>query len=221
MHAYYCSRRNRQQIHICLDLESAGSLYTIENILPRCDLVYSDPPWNPGNATYWRTHAKKPPCKDYSHFVDTWAKAVALGIKAGARHVFSEQSSHLAHRQVMLDAAAAHWPLPLLEEWTVFYGSPGSGSVRHPNHLLHYGITPLRTNPSDMAGEAMTIRVCAGVHLPAGSVIFDPCMGKGMTSRMAEYFDWDCVGTELNHARLQKTIEWLIKKGYSVEEKPL
>jgi hypothetical protein len=69
-----------------------------------------------------------------------------------------------------------------------------------------------------MAGEPMTIRVCAGLQLPPGSVVVDPCMGKGMTSRMAHYFDWDCVGVEINPKRLAKTIEWLGRQGYDVEE---
>jgi hypothetical protein len=51
--------------------------------------------------------------------------------------------------------------------------------------------------------------------------VFDPCIGKGMTSRMALYYQWDCIGTEINPKRLGKTITWLERKNFEVSERQL
>jgi hypothetical protein len=197
-----------------------GGAFALSNMLGsrQVDLVYSDPPWNPGNEKYWRNHAEASESTGYAAFLAAWVNCASLGIAKGARHVFTEQSANDEHRQLTV-AAMEHAGCGVpLEQWTVYYGSPGSASVRRPNVLLHYGIERLPTDPSGMAGEAMTIRVCAGLSLPPGSLVLDPCMGKGMTSRMAHYFDWDCIGTEINAGRLSKTIGWLRGQGYVVIE---
>lgn len=219
---YQCVRKDRVQLFLCADLEADDTRGRLESLLPqRCDFVYSDPPWNPGNATYWRTHAGKDPCRDYHRFLDSWVRAVTSCIARGATDVFTEQSSKTVHQNMTHDAisrAGDTWPLPLVEQWEVFYGSPGSASVRYPNALLHYGHERIATDPSGMASEPMTIRVCAGLDFRPGSWVIDPCMGKGMTSRMAVYFDWNCVGVEINQARLDKTLAWLARQGYKISE---
>jgi hypothetical protein len=130
--------------------------------------------------------------------------------------VFCEQSVNAKHRGMFLAAVArcSGWELPLLEEWTVYYGSPGSRSCVRPNTLLHFGGEKLAGDPSGLSGEAMTRCVFDALGLPAGTVVADPCMGKGMTSRQAHEHGCDCFGTELNPARLEKTIAWLLKRGY-------
>jgi hypothetical protein len=117
---------------------------------------------------------------------------------------------------MLLDATerSSLWSLSLLETWTVLYGG---ASARRPNALLHFGRHRIRTDPSGMANEPMTVRVCAGVNVFPGSWIVDPCMGKGMTSRMAHYFQWNAVGMELNPKRLALTVKWLERHGYEVE----
>jgi len=87
--------------------------------------------------------------------------------------------------------------------------------------LLHFGDAELTTDPSGLDGEPMTIRACAGVDVPPGSLVYDLCMGKGMTSRMALYYQWDCIGTEINPKRLGKTITWLERKNFEVSERQL
>lgn len=216
-----CTFRDRIQWLACTDICQPAAALLLERLLHerRCDLVYSDPPWNPGNEKYWRQHAGVAEGNGYAHFLASWCSLVALCVERGAQHVLCEQSANDAHKQMLLSQMQQrHFPLPLLEEWAVFYGSPGSISCRRPNVLLHFGNTRLTTDPSTMAGEPMTIRACTGLLLSPGSLIVDPCIGKGMTSRMAHYFDWDCLGLELNHARLDKAINWLKKQGYACEQ---
>lgn len=202
------------QILTCADLCSDASVDAITMRLPASiGAVYSDPPWNPGNAQYWRRHAGAALDVDYPMLLTAWHTLVASCCSRGAQHVCCEQSLNRRHRQMFFDAMQG-WSLPQQGEYTVYYGSPGSASVRRPNTLLHFGYVPLATNPSAMAGEAMTIRTCAGLGLLPGAWIVDPCIGKGMTSRMAHYFGWNCFGTELNAARLAVTCAWLEKQGY-------
>ena len=177
-------------------------------------LVYSDPPWNPGNEKWWRRHARAEPPIAYDQLLDAWCNCVAA---CCPRDVFCEQSFNAKHRSLFIDAVARcpGWQLPLLKEWTVYYGSPGSRSCLRPNALLHFGSIPLTTDPSGLSGEAMTQRVFDGLALPSGTYVADPCMGKGMTSRQAHKHGCHCFGTELNAARLDYAIKWLLKNGYT------
>lgn len=179
-------------------------------------VVYSDPPWNPGNEKWWRRHAGAEPPEDYDHLLDAWCRVIAT---LGPEHVFVEQSTNARHRGLLIAAVerCPGWRLPLVEEWTVYYGSPGSRSCARPNVLLHFGHEPLRGDPTGLRGEAMTACVFDALALPRGALVADPCMGKGMTSRQAHRCGLDAIGTELASHRLDRTIEWLEKQGYEEE----
>src|SRR3990167_1636129 len=190
---YACTRGDTKQVLFHGDLQMQETQDRWREMMPgRVRLVYSDPPWNPGNATYWRTHAGLDPCASYDAFLDAWVGVVATAIERGAGDVLQEQSANVKHSDMLLLAVARQprWTLPLLERWSVYYGSPGSASVRTPNVLFHFGLRPLATDPNGMAGEPMTIRACAGLGLRPGDWIVEACMGKGMTSRIAHY--WQC-----------------------------
>jgi hypothetical protein len=179
-------------------------------IATRNVVVYSDPPWNPGNEKYWRTQAGLKPAKSYGEFLDAWCRVVS---SCNPLHVFCEQSSSEKHNGMLLAAIerSGGWNLDLIEKWTVCYGS--KSSVR-PNVLFHFGGTGISTDPSGLRGEKMTRTVFEGLHIPVDSTIVDPCMGKGMTSRMAHIFGCHCVGAELNAARMNVAVSWLLKEGY-------
>ncbi len=173
----------------------------------KVQVVYSDPPWSPGNEKWWRRHAGLEPPNSYHNLLIGWCACV---VACHPVDVFCEQSIVDAHRNILLGIIHEFhgWELPLVEQWTVFYGSP-----LRPNVLLHFGKDRIRTNPEGMHGEAMTRRVFESF---AGRVrvVADPCTGLGMTSRMAHEFGADFVGTELNSKRLDRTIGWLSKHGY-------
>lgn len=186
-----------------------GGVDTFAGILQggRADVVYSDPPWSPGNEKWWRRHGGHKPPRDYGELLRGWCACV---VTSNPTHVFVEQSAIERHRGLLLDAIAhcPNWHWPLRETWTVLYGSP-----LRPNVLLHFGPTPCATDPSGMHGDAMTRRALGGV--PINGTIADPCTGLGMTSRMAHEYHVDFVGTELTPARLARTVEWLRKRGYA------
>lgn len=222
---YVCERDHTEQLMAVADLEVESHVDRIRQLLPgTIELVYSDPPWNPGNRKYWRTKAEADHDGSYGWFLDIWCGLVGECIQEhGTRHVFTEQSYDDDHRSSFLNTVrmTESWDLPLQDRFTVFYGSPGSRSRQNPNMLLHFADTPLQTDPSGLDGEPMTIRACAGVDVGPEATVFDPCIGKGMTSRMALYYQWDCIGTEINPKRLGKTITWLERHDFEVEERQL
>lgn len=171
-------------------------------------VVYSDPPWNPGNEKWWRRHAGLEPPDRYDRFLNAWCDCAS---SCNTTDIFCEQSVNDKHRGMLLDAIqrCSTWTLPLVEEWTILYGNP-----RRPNKLLHFGKTKLGVDPSGMHGDSIVS--CIFQALPKHTVVADPCMGLGTTSRQAHKYGFNCIGTELNQKRLQRTIDWLIQHNYKV-----
>lgn len=200
-------------------LRDAGEAIVAQATVP-VSIVYSDPPWNPKIEKWWRRYAGADPQTQYDDLLDAWCRCVAA---LKPEHVFCEQSINPRHRQMFLDAVVrASWTIPLREEWTVYYG--GSRSEIRPSMLLHFGMQPLSVNPTGLCGEPVTRKVFDGIELLSirherSRWLVDPCMGKGMTSRMAAEYGWSCIGTELSAYRLGYTIRWLLQHGY-VEAMP-
>ena len=199
---------------LCGDLTDPATLRWYEATLPdRVRLVYSDPPWNPGNATFWRTHAGLGPCASYDAFLRAWCGVVALCIARGCADVLVEQSANVRHADMLRAAIAATpgWTLPERAVYPVRYRG---GAKMLPNALLHFGGTPLARDPSGLHGEAMTRIAFEGLAVRPGDAVVDPCMGKGTTSRVAHKLGADVVGSELNPRRLAITTGWLERRGY-------
>lgn len=82
MKVYTASRKDKTQILACADIQDNDHREKLHELLPDAvDLVYSDPPWNPGNATYWRTHAGEGSCESYSVFL------VNCGFETASREI--------------------------------------------------------------------------------------------------------------------------------------
>lgn len=174
--------------------------------------VYSDPPWNAGNLRYWRTmKGDEAPPQDFSRFCDRYAECVAMLEPRGA---YVEQSIHESSAMILAASRQAAWP-HLSGRWEVLYGSP-----RRPNLLLRFAGHLWDGDPSGMHGEAMTRHVFDREPLATqGFPVCDPCVGLGMTARMAHARGLACLGMELNPARLARTINWLTAKGLEVEHR--
>lgn len=218
MTVYRATRHDLTQVLIRGDLEDPATLDLYQRHLPeRIHAVYSDPPWNPGNATYWRTHAKDGRAASYDRFLDGWCAVAELCQERGAVAVLVEQSANVAH-QDLLRAAIRRCPGWRLRERSVYAVQYGSGAKMLPNALLHFGGPDLTTDPTGMYGEPMTLRAVFGTTPTPGHALVDPCTGKGMTSRTAHALGLHFVGSELNPERLGVTIKWLERQGYAVAE---
>lgn len=164
----------------------------------KADIVYSDPPWGPGNLMYWRTHNKETERPDWPTFLNTFCNVVAVSIKPGA-HVFVEMGLRWVD-----DLARVMSGLGIDEakRFTCYYGNP-----KLPN-VLWYAGPGTTTDPGGMSGVAMTRRAIEGVATP-DALVFDPCCGKGMTARCALRLGMRFAGVELNPKRAEVTQKWL------------
>lgn len=166
----------------------------------KADLVYSDPPWGPGNLMYWRTHNKETVRPSWETFLDTFVSVVSESVKTGG-HIFVEMGvrwvDELAH--VMRSHGISE-----SSRWNCLYGNP-----KLPN-VLWYSGPGCRTDPSGMSGVKMTHTALSGVATK-GALVFDPCCGKGMTARCSIRLGMRFAGVELNPKRAEVTKLWLEK----------
>lgn len=168
----------------------------------RADIVYSDPPWGPGNQRYWHTHNGSVPRTDWITFLAAFCAACAAHRKPDAP-VFVEMGLRWVEE---LDAAMARVGLPRMRRWGISYGCPA-----RPNALLLYGFDDVAIDLGpNTHGEPITRTVLAAVVKP-GSVVLDPCCGRGMTARNAHHRGGYFRGCELNSKRLEVTASWLRK----------
>jgi len=164
------------------------------------DVVYSDPPWGPGNQKYWHTMRERgaSPRTSWPDFLAAFCAVVVKHRRADAP-VFVEMG--LRWEQDLLDAMAAAG-LPHVRTQRVLYGSP-----KRPNLLMLFG-ADVNVDVAGMSGEPMTYKVLGACVRP-GSVVLDPCCGLGMTARCAHTLGGFFRGNEMNPARLAQTEAWL------------
>ena len=184
---------------LCADITEPGTLEPLM-LGSTADLIYSDPPWGPGNQQYWHTmnHRGSVPRTSWSGFLWAFA-AVCAGYRKPAAPVFVEMGLRWTDD---LDLAMEAAGLPLLRRWSIFYGPK-----RKPleNTVALFGApAPEFTLPDPPHGEPVT-RAIVGACVKPGDLVLDPCTGLGMTARCTVDRGGVFRGTELNPERLEKT----------------
>jgi len=193
---------------LCGDLEEVNCCELLN--MPRdIYMVYSDPPWNPGNAKMWRTLSKldgeKGRAVAWDRFVGRFWAHIAY---VNPEHIFIEMG--VKQTPGYIDMVDVLGFFDFRYEWNVFYAST------RPNKLLYFSkVGGFIGNPEGMKNEPMTRHVFEHIA-KKDEIVFDPCVGLGMTTRMAHRFNMTCYGIELNPMRLKKTLLWLSKHGYEV-----
>lgn len=173
----------------------------------RADVVYSDPPWGPGNQKFWHTMRERgaAPRTSWPEFLVAFAGAVAQHRKRSAP-VFVEMGLRWTGD---IEAAMRAAGLPHRRTWPILYG-PKSKPL--PNALLLFGPRAIDVAmPSPAHGEPITRAALAAVVRP-GSLVLDPCTGLGMTGRITHVLGGQFRGCEMNAARLDRAAAWLRKR---------
>ena len=185
----------------CADIEK-DDVCKLLDIPKKIYLVYSDPPWNPGNARMWRTLSKidgeTGRKVEWTDFVNRFC---ITANQPQPDHIFIE----MGVRQSMdFISSAINIGFPRFKrEWNVFY------NYTHPNKLLYFSdIKEFTGNPEGLKNEAMTEHVFEHISKQR-EIVFDPCTGLGMTTRMAHRFGMVFYGNELNPLRLKKILVWM------------
>ncbi len=194
---------------LCGDIEK-DDVCKLLNIPKKIYMVYSDPPWNCGNARMWRTQSKIDGDTgrkvEWNNFVN---KFCITANQSQPDHIFVEMGVKQSSNFIS-SAMSIGFP-QFKREWTVFY------NYTHPNKLLYFSdIDRFTGNPEGLKNEPMTEHVFEHIS-KQGEIVFDPCAGLGMTTRMAHKFGMIFYGNELNPLRLKKTLEWM-SKHYNVEK---
>lgn len=185
---------------ICGDI-TAGAVAVVMGA-DRADVIYSDPPWGPGNQQYWHTMRERGsvPRTAWPGFLTAFCAACAAH-RATDAPVFVEMGLRWVDE---LDAAMVVVGLTPQRRWAITYGSK-----RHPNVLSLFGPRDLLILlPDPPHGEPVTKAILAAVVSP-GMVVLDPCTGLGMTARATHRLGASFRGSEMNAARLAKTEAWL------------
>jgi hypothetical protein len=197
-----------QNKFMCADIEKEECC-KIMNLPEKIYMVYTDPPWNSGNARMWRTKAKVDGEEgrkvDWHNFVDRLCEHV---LYPSPEHIFIEMG--VKQTDNFIEQAIGNGFPQLRNIWRVFY------NYTHPNNLLYFSkINEFLGDPAGMKNESMTEYVFEHIA-KRGEIVFDPCIGLGMTARMAHKFGMICYGIELNPMRLQKTIMWFSQQKYKI-----
>ncbi len=173
----------------------------------RADLVYSDPPWGPGNLQFWATMNERgsAPTAPWAAFLAAFCANVATYRKPDAP-VFVEMGLRWTRD---LDVTMAAVGLERRRRWDILYG-PKSKPL--PNTVTLYGPRDLAIDlPDPPHGEPVTRAIFRAVGQP-GMVVLDPCTGLGMTARITHALGASFRGAELNPVRLERTAAWLRKR---------
>jgi hypothetical protein len=159
------------------------------------DIVYSDPPWGPGNLKYWRTMNGQKTKVDWENFIELFCFIVKKNTKKDAE-IFVEMGSRWIDQ---LSDTMSNFGIIETQRFRCYYKC---GSKRYPNYLWHSGTEiDLRYREG---GLRMTKEVIGIISKP-GLIVFDPCCGNGMTAKCALHFDMYFAGVELNPKRAAKT----------------
>lgn len=152
------------------------------------DMVYSDPPWGPGNVRYWSTmnRMELPP----------WPELLSALVAVARRcrgPVFYEQGLRFADKLVDAMRAGNH---TLTARWTTAYGHP-----KRPAVLLLFNSRP---PPSlDLSGLGGVRLVTTALHPWArpGATVLDPCAGLGTTCAAGRRLGLQVLGLEASPER--------------------
>ncbi len=169
----------------------------------RAGVIYSDPPWGPGNQQYWHTMRERGarPRTSWPDFLAAFC-GVCARFRAPGAPVFVEMGLrwvddlHLAMRQVGLEPR---------RRWEITYG-PKKKPL--PNMLSLFGEQDVEVDLSNRHGEPATRAILSAVVKP-GMIVLDPCTGLGMTARITHELGGLFRGTEMNATRLARTESWL------------
>ncbi len=178
------------------DITSSFNFYSPE-------IIYTDPPWGPGNLKYWRTMNKEKTVPSWDIFKD----CLFTTCNQARNHVFIEMG--MRWKDEIVTEIQKATTLKHAKTWIVTYGAK-----ELPVSLNYF--VQAKTKPTKIRdlngfhGESYTWHSLKSVCKP-GITVLDPCCGLGMTARFSMAMDMRFIGYELNSKRLSTTHKWINK----------
>ena len=171
------------------------------------EVIYSDPPWGPGNQQYWHTMRERgaAPRTSWPEFLAAFC-ARCVAFRRPVAPVFVEMGLRWLDE---LDAAMHAAGLVRQRRWSILYGAKKKPV---PNAVTLYGERDIAIDlPDPPFGEPVTRAILEAVVKPT-RIVLDPCTGLGMTARITHTLGGIFRGTEMNATRLERTAAWLRKR---------
>lgn len=189
----------------CLDLETPMADAFYGSLHEAFALVYSDPPWDTGNAKSFRTKAG---CGHDGVTIERlWKRILSLVVSklAPSGDLYLEMGSRHRDDAVRWMAAVGR---PITDQWNiVYYG-------KQPCWLLRSASAP-RNEPTTPTGldDRLTPEWAVLASTQPGDLVCDPCSGRGLTVCAAQRTGRRFVGTELHPRRMAVALDRLARLG--------
>lgn len=192
----------------CGDIEEQHGL-TIASEYGPPDIAYTDLPYNESVAKSYRTKAGLDNSVDYKQFVSAVVNTLALTEGEVFVEVGNENAQLLKSE---LEKVGAE--VPYIYNIT-YYGE-------NPAALVHGSFDgfPLSIAELQGADDEDTPRIAILERSERGDIVFDPCMGRGLTAVTAHQHGRMSLGLELHPRRLATTIEKLVDLIYEDGDGP-
>jgi hypothetical protein len=198
-----------KHILACGDLEMGAGVEFLATYVRggRPDVSFVDPPWNAGNARSFRTKAGVGRAVNFYRLISKVLETLAKS----RRDVFIEMGvSECDNVRARLEEYGAR----LLDTWDITYYR------KNPCRLLWGTFTgqayPRLLDCNRLDDEVATPKVIAAAA-GRGDIVFDPCMGRGLSAVSALRAGATAAGLELNPRRLAVTIDKLASLGAGAE----
>jgi len=192
----------------CGDLEQGDGMKLLQTINLQPDMVYVDPPWNAGNACSFRTKAGVSRKVDFESFLQSLLNVVSRS----QGDIYIEMGRQETERLLRLIMANGG---KVMNVWGITYYR------KNPCHLVRCTWCESHEIEVDFTGmdDDDTPAIAMFHSTQKGQWVFDPCLGRGLTSLVAQRLDRRCVGLELHPRRLACAIDKLHKAGLSPQKR--
>ena len=191
-----------QHRFVCGDAEDGVEMHRLTDG-EHIDLVYSDPPWNNGDAKSWRTQSKRDGAVGRNVVAtDVVPKilsvAQARGLLAYVESGLPTLDGFITMLRAMDATIVGQW-----ETWTTV-------NKKRKNALIaaDFGQHTVRLPDFTGMGDGVTPGYAMRAWGHTGTVL-DPCSGLGFTSRNAAESGWRSLNHELNPNRMARAMESL------------
>lgn len=188
----------------CGDHERDAGREFIERFARLPALSLSDPPWGLGYATGYRTKAGvKGGAVDWPKLRQKITGLLVQARRAAVIEMGNKEADNFA-----LDMISAGWVHAATWPITYYAKRPCSFMLFTPPG----GRLTLPSDPTDL-DEPEATEWAVKLLCDPGEVVFDPCMGQGLTATTAHRLGRHAAGVELHPRRLAVTIRKLVDLG--------
>lgn len=183
------------------DLERGDARRLLEFVGENPTLSYVDPPWNQGQATRFRHQGGAEGETKFRQLLGEVIEAV-----------------HYASHSALVEMGVREWPTLrqlirdhgglLCDVYGITYDRKNAAVLARASWTTS-GQTSVRSPDLEGADDAVTPGLAIAFWTQPDDLVFDPCLGRGLTAIEADRIGRRCVGLELNPRRVAVAVSKL------------